>query len=340
VATKKGSRPRNAQHSPRAKRAVGEGRRVLEIEARALAALAQRLDGSFARAVEVIRGCRGKVAVTGMGKSGLVGRKIASTLASTGTQSFFLHPAEAMHGDLGMLGRADVVVALSNSGETEEIVRILPIIKRLGCPLVVITGGASSSLARAGDVVLDVSVDAEACPLGLAPTASTTAALGMGDALAMALLVDRGFKPEDFAVRHPGGSLGRQLFLKVEDLMHTGDALPRVAAGAPMREVIVQITAKRLGAAAVVDERSNLLGIVTDGDLRRAMERFPDVFGRTAGEVMTRNPKGVEPQMLAAEALRLLEQHQITVLLVHPPRHPRKLLGILHLHDLLRAGVA
>ncbi len=321
-------------------RALAEGRRVLEVEARAIQALAGRLDESFTRAVALMHACQGKVAVSGMGKSGLVGRKIASTLASTGTPAFFLHPGEAVHGDLGMLTRQDAVIALSNSGETEEILRIVPVLKRLGCPLIVMTGGLTSSLARAGDVVLDVSVDLEACPLGLAPTSSTTAALAMGDALAMALLVERGFQPEDFAVRHPGGSLGRQLFLKVADLMHVGDAIPKVRAEATMREVIVEITAKHLGAATVVDARDRLLGILTDGDLRRALERHPDVLERRARELMTPNPKCAEPEMLAGEALRILEHHQITVLLVRHPRQPRRIVGVLHMHDLLRAGVA
>ncbi len=332
--------PERRSGRARSPQALVEGRRVLEIEARALQALAGRLDESFTRAVEIVRACKGKVAVSGMGKSGLVGRKIASTLASTGTPAFFLHPAEAQHGDLGMLTRQDVVVGLSNSGETEELVRILPVIKRLGCPLVVMTGGVASSLARAGDVVLDVSVDVEACPLGLAPTASTTAALAMGDALAMALLVERGFRPEDFAVRHPGGSLGRQLFLKVSDLMHVGETIPKVRLDSSMRDVIVEITAKHLGAAAVVDARDRLCGILTDGDLRRALERHRDVLELRAGDVMTPHPKCVEPDVLAGEALRVLEHHQITVLLVRHPRQPRRVMGVLHLHDLLRAGVA
>lgn len=313
---------------------------MLQVEAHAIQALAERLDESFARAVEVLHGCAGKVAVTGMGKSGLVGRKIASTLASTGTPAFFLHPAEAIHGDLGMLDRDDVVLALSNSGETEEVLRILPLIKRLGCPMVVITGGPTSRMARAGDVVLDVSVDLEACPLGLAPTSSTTAALAMGDALAMALLVARGFQPQDFAARHPGGSLGRQLFLKVSDLMHTGEQVPRVSPSSSMRDVIVEITAKHLGAAAVVDKRGELVGIVTDGDLRRALERHTNLLDLTARDVMTARPKRAEPEMLAGEALRILEHHKITVLLVCEPRHPRRVVGVLHMHDLLRAGVA
>ncbi|MBK7975830.1 MAG: KpsF/GutQ family sugar-phosphate isomerase [Deltaproteobacteria bacterium] len=332
--------PRARPRSKRATGALAEGRRVLQVEAHAIQALAERLDESFARAVEVLHGCAGKVAVTGMGKSGLVGRKIASTLASTGTPAFFLHPAEAIHGDLGMLDRDDVVLALSNSGETEEVLRILPLIKRLGCPMVVITGGPTSRMARAGDVVLDVSVDLEACPLGLAPTSSTTAALAMGDALAMALLVARGFQPQDFAARHPGGSLGRQLFLKVSDLMHTGEQVPRVSPSSSMRDVIVEITAKHLGAAAVVDKRGELVGIVTDGDLRRALERHTNLLDLTARDVMTARPKRAEPEMLAGEALRILEHHKITVLLVCEPRHPRRVVGVLHMHDLLRAGVA
>lgn len=334
------TRSRALSRPKRVAGALAEGRRVLEVEALAIRALAERLDDSFTHAVEVLLGCAGKVAVTGMGKSGLVGRKIASTLASTGTPAFFLHPAEAIHGDLGMLGRDDVVLALSNSGETEEVLRILPLVKRLGCPMVVVTGGPNSRMARAGDVVIDVSVDLEACPLGLAPTSSTTAALAMGDALAMALLVARGFQPQDFAARHPGGSLGRQLFLKVSDLMHTGDQVPRVSPGSSMRDVIVEITAKHLGAAAVVNSRDQLVGIVTDGDLRRALERHANLLDLTARDVMTPGPKRAEPEMLAGEALRLLESHKITVLLVCEPRRPERVVGVLHMHDLLRAGVA
>lgn len=312
---------------------------VLEIEARAVAGLKERLNDEFVRAVELILRCEGKVVVTGVGKSGIIGKKIASTLASTGTPAFFLHPTEGVHGDLGMLDRRDVVLAISRSGETEELSQLLPLIKRQGNRLIAFTGNPSSSLAKAADVVIDVGVDQEACPLGLAPTASTTAALAMGDALAVALLEERGFRREDFARLHPGGVLGRRLLLRVRDLMHVGEEFPRVWEETSMKEVLVEMTSKRLGVTAVMDGGGRLVGVITDGDLRRALERYPDLLQRRASEIMTRNPKGIEADALAAEAVKRMEEHSITSLFVFERPGDRVPVGIIHLHDLLKAGV-
>ncbi|RLA95494.1 MAG: D-arabinose 5-phosphate isomerase [Deltaproteobacteria bacterium] len=314
-------------------------KRVLEIEARAVAGLKERLNDEFVRAVELILRCEGKVVVTGVGKSGIIGKKIASTLASTGTPAFFLHPTEGVHGDLGMLDRRDVVLAISRSGETEELSQLLPLIKRQGNRLIAFTGNPSSSLAKAADVVIDVGVDQEACPLGLAPTASTTAALAMGDALAVALLEERGFRREDFARLHPGGVLGRRLLLRVRDLMHVGEEFPRVWEETSMKEVLVEMTSKRLGVTAVMDGGGRLVGVITDGDLRRALERYPDLLQRRASEIMTRNPKGIEADALAAEAVKRMEEHSITSLFVFERPGDRVPVGIIHLHDLLKAGV-
>jgi len=279
------------------------------------------------------------VVVTGVGKSGIIGKKIASTLASTGTPAFFLHPTEGIHGDLGMLDRRDVVLAISRSGETEELSQLLPLIKRQGNRLIALTGNPSSSLAKTADVVIDVGVDQEACPLGLAPTASTTAALAMGDALAVALLEERGFRREDFARLHPGGTLGRRLLLRVRDLMHVGEEFPRVGEMTSMKEVLVEMTSKRLGVTAVMDGGGRLVGVITDGDLRRALERYPDLLQRRASEIMTRNPKGIEADALAAEAVKRMEEHSITSLFVFERPGDRVPVGIIHLHDLLKAGV-
>ena len=315
---------------------LADARRVLEIEATAIAALAERLDESFARAVELIAGSAGKVVVTGMGKSGHVSRKIAATLASTGTPAFFLHAGEALHGDVGMLERHDLVLAVSNSGETPEILDLIPFLKRLALPLIALTGNRRSTLGQAADVVLDVSVAEEACPLGLAPTASTTATLAMGDALAVALLRHRGFRPEDFAALHPAGALGRKL-LRVVDLMHVGEAMPRVTGATGMRDALVEITSKRLGVTAVTDDDGRLSGVITDGDLRRAAGRFGDLLTHTAAEVMTRHPKTIAGDALAAEAVAVMEQYAITSLFVTDPA--RRPIGVIHLHDLLRARV-
>jgi arabinose-5-phosphate isomerase len=312
-------------------------RHVLEVEAEAVRALVERLDGGFLRAVELVERCRGRVVVTGMGKSGLVGRKLAATLAATGTPALFLHPAEGVHGDLGMLARGDVVVALSNSGETDEILALVPAIKRLGVPLLVLTGRPGSRIARYGDVVLDVSVREEACPMNLTPTSSAAAALALGDALAIAVLHRRGIGPEDVARLHPGGTIGRRL-VPVADLMHRGAEIPVVPAAAPLARVIREMSAKRLGCTAVVDADGRLAGIVTDGDLRRAVERGRGALPATAGDLMTPRPKTVGRGELAVTALELMERHSITqLLIVDDDGRPD---GIVHLHDLLRAKIA
>ena len=318
---------------------IAEAKKVIRIEAEALLALADSIDEAFRQAVEMILLCRGRVVVTGMGKSGLIGQKIASTLSSTGTPSFFLHPAEGVHGDLGMIMKGDVVVAISNSGETEEILRILPAIKRLGAHLVTVAGNPVSTLARAGDVFLPVTIKEEACPLGLAPTASTTATLALGDALAVALLVERGFREEDFALFHPGGALGKKLLLRVEDLMHSGDAIPLVGCGILMREALFVITAKGLGVTGVTDDTGDLVGIITDGDLRRALERGVDIMSVSAGEMMSKNPKRILQTELAAKALNIMEEYAITSLFVVGEERGTPV-GIVHLHDLLKAGLA
>jgi arabinose-5-phosphate isomerase len=273
-----------------------------------------------------------------MGKSGIISRKIAATLASTGTPSFFLHAGEGMHGDLGMVMRGDVIVAVSNSGETEEILKLLPHIKFNGLKLIVMTGKLDSTLAKAGDVVLDVGVREEACPLGLAPTASTTAALAMGDALAVVLLEKREFREQDFALRHPGGILGRKLILKVKDLMKMGDEIPLVREETPMKEALFEITSKRLGVTGVVDGAGRLVGVITDGDLRRGLEKKGDIFGLKAAELMTRGPKAIAAEMLAAEAVAVMEQFPITSLFILD-QQSKKPIGVIHLHDIIKAGV-
>jgi arabinose-5-phosphate isomerase len=318
---------------------IEEAKRVLRIEAQSILDLTERIDHHFSRAVEILYHCKGRVVLMGMGKSGLVGRKIASTFASTGTPAFFLHPAEGLNGDFGMLAKEDVVIAISNSGETRELLEVLPLIKRYGNRLIALTGNVRSTLARAGDIFLDIQVKEEACPLGLAPTASTTATLAIGDALAVSLMVMRGFKKEDFALLHPGGALGKRLLLRVEELMHTGDAFPRVSEKALMKEVIFEITSKRLGVTGVCNGEGHLVGVVTDGDLRRALEKYTDLLQRTASEVMTRNPKWVEKDALAAKAVQRMEEYSITSLFVLNSGSDRAPVGIIHLHDLLKAGV-
>jgi len=314
----------------------GYARQALSIEAEAVKALLAKIDRRFAQACRICLACEGRVVVTGMGKSGHIARKIAATLASTGTPAFFLHPAEAGHGDLGMITRTDVVLALSNSGETPEVVFLLPHLKRMGVPLIVMTGGMESTLAKSASVVLDVSVPAEACPLNLAPTASTTASLAMGDALAVALLDARGFTNHDFARRHPSGSLGRQL-MRVEDLMRTGHAIPRVRADTPLRDGLKEMSSKGLGMTVVVDGDDRILGVFTDGDLRRALYSRENLRDSVMGEVMTHRPKHVGPRSLAAEAVLLMEQNKITRLLVADD--DGKLVGALNIDDLFRAGV-
>ncbi|HWJ05846.1 MAG TPA: KpsF/GutQ family sugar-phosphate isomerase [Steroidobacteraceae bacterium] len=318
---------------------IARGRRVLATEAQAVAGLEGRLDEAFARACALLLACEGRIVVTGMGKSGHVGSKIAATLASTGSPAFFVHPAEAIHGDLGMITAKDVVLALSNSGETAELLTILPVIKRLDVPLIALTGNEASTLSRYAAVTLDVSVPEEACPLNLAPTASTTAALAMGDALAIAVLEARGFTEEDFARSHPGGSLGRRLLLHVEDVMRKGDELPRVGPETLLSEGLLEMSRKGLGMTTVVDDDDHVLGVFTDGDLRRALDRQVDIHRTHMREVMTAGGKVAEPRMLAAEAVHIMETFRITSLPVVSADAQRKLVGALNVHDLLRAGV-
>jgi len=316
---------------------IARGRRVLATEAEAVAALEHRLGEPFAEACRLILGCEGRVVVTGMGKSGHIGSKIAATLASTGSPSFFLHPAEAIHGDIGMITARDVVLALSNSGETDELLTILPVIKRLDVPLIALTGKPGSTLARYATVALDVSVPAEACPLNLAPTASTTATLAMGDALAVAVLEARGFTEEDFARSHPGGSLGRRLLLHVDEVMRTGNDLPAVGPDTTLSAGLLEMSRKGLGMTTIVDESRRVLGVFTDGDLRRALDKQLDVHATRMRDIMTANPRMARPRMLAAEAVHLMETHRITALPVVDDAGT--LVGALNVHDLLRAGV-
>jgi arabinose-5-phosphate isomerase len=316
-----------------------EGKRVLRVEAQSILDLAERIDKNFSQAVELLYHCKGRVVLMGMGKSGLVGRKISSTFASTGTPSFFLHPAEGLNGDFGMLAKEDVIIAISNSGETRELLEVLPLIKRYGNWLITFTGNLNSTLAKAGDINLDIRVKEEACPLGLAPTASTTATLALGDALAIALMGKRDFKKEDFAMLHPGGALGRKLLLRVEDLMHVGKAFPMVSEKTLMKDAIFEITSKRLGVTGVCNTEGHLVGVITDGDLRRALEIFSDLFNREASEVMTKNPKWIEKDALAAKAVQRMEEYSITSLFVFNQAGDKVPVGIIHLHDLLKAGV-
>jgi arabinose-5-phosphate isomerase len=313
------------------------GRAALDIEIEGLRAQIPRLGREFALACRICLNCRGRVVVTGMGKSGHIGRKLAATLASTGTPAFFMHPGEASHGDVGMITREDAVLALSNSGETEEILTIVPFIKRLGVPFIAFTGHSGSALARIATVHLDIGVPAEACPLNLAPTASTTAALAVGDALAVTLLKARGFTEEDFARSHPAGTLGRRLLLHVKDIMRTGDAVPRVPPDTTLAEGLMEVTRKGLGMTAVVDPSDHVLGVFTDGDLRRALDRQTDLHRTRMDEVMTRDAKRVHANTLAVEAVLLMEKHRITSLLVVDASDA--VVGALNVHDLLRAGV-
>lgn len=316
---------------------IKSAQRTIQLEREAIDALLPRIDADFVRACELILACKGRVVVVGMGKSGHVGNKIAATLASTGTPSFFVHPAEASHGDMGMITSEDVVLALSNSGSTAEIVTLLPLIKRLGITLISLTGNPDSPLAKAAAANLDARVAQEACPLNLAPTSSTTAALVLGDALAIALLEARGFTAEDFAFSHPGGALGRRLLLKVENIMHGGDSLPSVARGTPLREALLEMTRKGLGMTAVVEDDGHLAGIFTDGDLRRTLDKGVDVRQASIDDVMTVHGKTVRPDMLAAEALKIMDDHKINVLVVVD--EDDRPIGALHIHDMTRAGV-
>ena len=316
---------------------ISSGKRTVRLETEAVSRLEERIDGNFVRACELLLACEGRIIVTGMGKSGHIGRKIAATLASTGSPAFFVHPGEASHGDLGMLTRSDTVIAISSSGSTSEVLTLLPLIKRLGVPLVTMTGKDDSPLSQAADVQLNIGVAQEACPLDLAPTTSTTVTLVMGDALAIALLEARGFTAEDFAFSHPGGALGRKLLLKVEDIMHRGPEIPRVAEQTPLRHALLEMTRKGLGMTTVVSDSDELLGVFTDGDLRRAIDHDIDINTVTLGEVMTRDCLTISKDILAAEALGTMEEKKITALVVEDENsHP---VGIIHMHDILRAGI-
>ncbi len=313
-------------------------KKVLRIEAEAVAALAERLNSDFEKAIEIIFNSKGRVVVTGMGKSGLIGKKIAATLASTGTPSFFLHPAEASHGDLGMVTSRDVIIAISNSGETEELIDLLPVLKRFNVSLISMTGSPSSTLAKNSDVNLNISVKAEACPFGLVPTSSTTATLAMGDALAVAILTKKGFKEEDFANYHPGGSLGKRLLIKVKDLMHTEEALPVISPFVNMTQAVIEISSKRLGITIIADENKKILGVITDGDLRRGIEKWgKDLFDMKPTDIMIKNPKTILEYELATKALSIMERYSITSLVVPDDFGAAK--GIIHIHDILKKGI-
>ena len=317
--------------------ALAEARRVLREEGEAVKKIAERLGGEIVLAVDAIFDCGGRVIVCGMGKSGQVGRKIASTLASTGTPTVFVHPAEGMHGDLGLITDSDIAVAISYSGETDELLAMLPFLKRFGVKIIAICGVRESTLGRAADIFLDVAIEREACPLGVTPTTSSTATMAMGDALAMALLRKRGFDRDDFAVRHPGGSLGRQLLLRVSDLQHSGDALPAVGEDATMREAIVEMSRKRLGMTTIVNGDGTLCGILTDGDLRRALEQAAAPLEADVRDFMGRSPKTIDEDALATEAMRMMETHSITSLLtLNPDGSPK---GVIHIHDILKSGI-
>jgi arabinose-5-phosphate isomerase len=313
-----------------------KAKKTIKIEAEAIAALADKLDDSFIKAAELIDNTKGRVIVTGIGKSGIAAKKIASTFSSIGVPTFFFHPAEGVHGDLGLVRSDDLIIAISKSGDTEEILKVIPLFKRLGMPIIALTGEKNSILARDSDVVLDVSVSSEACPNNLVPTSSTTAAIVMGDALAVALMEKRGLTPEDFAVFHPGGAIGRNL-IKVSQLMHTGDEIPKVKSDTPFSELVLEMTSKRLGTTTVVDGNGTLVGIITDGDLRRAIEKKHKLEQLTATDVMTSKPKTISKNKLAVEALNKMEKHEITSLVITDS--DKKVIGFLHMHDILRAKV-
>ena len=338
VTTSKVTKSKGARSAlPKGRTSLDVGRRVLDIEARAVQALIQRLDGGFSDAVDLLYACKGKVVISGMGKSGLIGQKIAATMASTGTPSFFLHPAEGLHGDLGMLARKDLLIAISNSGETQEILQLLPFMERMGIPILSIVGRMSSTLAKNSAVALDVSVAEEACPMGLAPTASTTVTLAMGDALAVALLEKRGFKEQDFAQFHPGGTLGRRLLVKVRDVMHRGQDVPQVRETVLGSVAILEMSAKKLGMTTVVDRAGTLVGVITDGDLRRFLQQGGDFSKVTAGSLASRHPKLIGPDELAAKAVEMMERYGITTLVVAD--NEKRIVGVAHLHDLLKHGI-
>lgn len=322
----------------KAENVLNLAREVLDIESSSIEKLKSRLDEKFVQAIEILYGCKGRIIVTGMGKSGIIGKKIAATFSSTGTPSFFLHPAESTHGDSGVITREDVVLAISNSGETAELLQILPLVKRFDIKLIALTGKSSSTLAQRSDIALDISVEKEACPLGLAPTASTTATLAIGDALAVCLLEKRGFTSEDFLLFHPSGSLGKGILYKVEDLMISGEELPIVAKNSPFLEAIIEISNKKLGVAVVVDENNNTAGILTDGDIRRIIIKNKDVSDVTVADAMTANPKTIDRDAVAAKALQIMEKYSITSIVV--TNENQIPVGIIHIHSLLKAGVA
>ncbi|MDE3059321.1 MAG: KpsF/GutQ family sugar-phosphate isomerase [Bacteroidota bacterium] len=316
---------------------IQKGKNVIRIETASVAALEHRIDASFERAVNFLFECKGRVIVTGVGKSGIIGRKIVATMNSTGTAAFFLHPSDAVHGDFGMVRSDDVVISISKSGNTQELVQLLPMFKRVGVPMIAMVGNPHSPLGRNADVVLDISVDEEACPLDLAPTASTTATLAMGDALAVTLLEKRNFSAEDFAFFHPGGTLGKRLLLKIEEMMVTGNQVPKVLLETSLRDTILEMTSKRLGATCVVDESGTLRGIVTDGDLRRLLQKKLDTSTVCAKDIMTENPKTIRMGVLASVALQEMETFNITQLIIVDEQH--KPLGMVHIHDLVKAGL-
>lgn len=317
---------------------IDAAKKVLTIEALSIQELKDRINEDFIRAVEIIHNSKGRVVITGIGKSGLVGRKIAATLASTGTPSFFMHPAEASHGDLGMVTEDDVVIAISNSGETDEILRLIPYLKYFNVKIIALTGNPQSTLAKQADVVLDVSVKEEACPFGFIPTASTTVTMAMGDAIAVALIMRNGFKKEDFAVFHPGGSLGRRMLTKVKDLMHTGEEVPVAYPDTLMLDAVLEISSKRLGVVVIVDENKRILGIITDGDVRRGVQRWgKELFELKASQIMTKNPKTINEEELAAVALSTMQKYSITSLVV--PANDGTLKGLIHIHDILKKGI-
>ncbi len=317
---------------------IEKGKEVVRIEAEAVRALIDRIDENFEKAVNVLLNCKGRVIVTGMGKSGIIAQKIASMLTSTGTAAFFLHPAEGVHGDLGAVLKEDVVICISKGGNTEEILRLIPLFRRQGVPLIAMTGNLNSNLAKWSDIVLDVSVKEEACPYDLIPSSSTTAALVMGDALALALFQERGLSVEDFAQFHPGGDIGRRLLLRVDDVMRTGEDIARVDENAPLPQTILEITSKRLGATCVMNRSGKLVGIITDGDLRRLMEQTHDVWDLKAKDIMTKNPKCIPAGVLAAKALHVMEEYSINQLIVIDEKN--QAVGMVHIHDLLKSGLA
>ncbi|MCL4558045.1 MAG: KpsF/GutQ family sugar-phosphate isomerase [Deltaproteobacteria bacterium] len=318
---------------------IKEAKKVLRIESVAIDRLTDRIGREFVEAVDVILDTRGKVVVTGIGKSGLVGQKIASTMASTGTPAYYLHPSEGAHGDLGILGKEDIVIAISNSGESEEVLKIVPFVRRLGIKLIAIVGVRTSTLAKGADIVIHVPVEKEACPFGLAPTASTTAELAIGDAMAVTLLLRRGFTKDDFALFHPGGVIGKKLLTRIEDLMHTGTGMPSVYTDTKMKDVLVEITSKRMGLTGVYDRKDRLAGVITDGDLRRALEKYTNVLEKRASDIMTLNPKRIERHALAVKALNIMETFSITSLFVTENGDRDRPIGVVHLHDILKAGI-